>query len=267
MSKIDGYTSTSMETHSLEDIMRTDLQPQKPSTTLSKAGRFILTIMKEFGAIFALACIRPLNLAKRNIHQKPSGSTPILFVHGYLGSSSHWTYHWNRLEKAGCGPMYAVNLGYPFKSIEDHSKIVENVHKEIISATGKTDLILVGHSMGGIVGAWYATHCRFGRVRQVYSIGSPLDGTKMAFLGVGDCCKQMRYKSEFIKSLNEKMKAAVDTKFFHVGSQADMIIRPAESALSGIPESNKFWLKQFGHASLLFSPEVSNFLIQYIKRA
>ncbi len=252
--------------HSLAASKRIKSLGLRSAGQLDHLGNLIVATFFELGATIALGCFRPFNLAKRNVQVAvPDEKTPILLIHGYLGHSSDWLYHRYYLKKSGCGRVFAMNLVKPFQSIEEYALTVKLQHEEIIKTTGRKDLIIIGHSMGGIIAASYATNpSASGSVTDVVTIGSPLQGTKMALLGIGSGCKQMRYQSDFIQKLNEKMAKATQTRFCHIGTPTDLILSPAQSAWPETPGAKKLKVDRLGHASLLFSRRVSEHLKNYI---
>lgn len=84
------------------------------------------------------------------------GDQAIVLVHGYHHNSGAWWWFSKELDKAGMGPIYTVNLLPPAASIErlayQLSQKIEGIKKE----TGSNKITLIGHSMGGLVSAYYA---------------------------------------------------------------------------------------------------------------
>lgn len=188
---------------------------------------------------------------------------PILLVHGYLHNSSAWLYLRRRLKTGGLGPIYTIDLGSPFHTIEEYAEKVRLKAEQIAQETGQRELALIGHSMGGLVSAYYATHIASeGSVPSVITIGSPLQGTKIAVLGIGPCAKQMRYGSDFTKELTQNM-ALVNTLFFHIGSKTDFVIRPTSSALLQNPNSRCYEFKSKGHIFYLYSNAVADKILEF----
>src|SRR3990167_766851 len=76
--------------------------------------------------VLALACVACSRLARLHpSHQLPAGSAkgrPILLIHGYVNNGSVWIYQKKQLKKAGFGPIYTMDLGYPFHSIVDYAE-------------------------------------------------------------------------------------------------------------------------------------------------
>lgn len=184
------------------------------------------------------------------------GKTPILLVHGYLHNSSGWHGMRQQLEKQGLGPIYTINLGGPFDSIEDYAQRV----KAKVESIGCKDLILIGHSMGGLVSSEYATtHAQSDQVnvKAIITLGSPMNGTYIASFGLGQCARQMRHgpANTYLTDLHRRMRESKDVAFYHFGSRTDLIVRPTESAL--MPGAKCFEAKSCGHATFLFSKEVA----------
>lgn len=198
----------------------------------------------------------------------PSGSKegrPILLVHGYCNDGTVWLYMRRYLAKEQLGPIYTIDLGHPFRSIRDYAKKVAAKVEEIRKETGRADVILIGHSMGGLVSAVYALSAEQGTVTDVITIGSPLAGTHIAKIGVGPNAKEMQRSSELINELNERLKQEKHIRFYHIATETDQMVIPMRSALQGNCPDREFVFQDIGHASLLFSPRVGAVLAAWLK--
>lgn len=200
---------------------------------------------------------------------------PILLVHGYLHNSSGWAYQRNRLNKAGFENVFTINLGaIPNKGIAEYAKVLNDRIEEIKEITGRNDLTLIGHSMGGVVSAYFALNDAkesHTEITDVFTINSPLKGTALHFLAIGPCIRDMAPASEFINRLSTQVQNSVSTRFFHFASDADLIIYPYYSALNmnSPPESceieSKKVLLHHGHNCIYFSGELSSEIIQTLR--
>jgi len=199
---------------------------------------------------------------KENIH---SDQTPILLVHGYLNSSSAWTYFRYRLKHADIKNVFTINLGNPLLSIEEYARRVDRRVKEIHELTGRSDIRLIGHSMGGIVSSYYAIHLApKDSVKSITTLGTPFNGTKLAVIAPGKSPRQMKYMSPFIQDLKQKIEES-EISYYHIGSDVDLIVRPPSSS---IIEKNKFTkFDNLGHVSLLFSDRVIRHCVAELKEA
>lgn len=241
---------------------------------LKRMGDIIAAQVIDFIACCALGAL-VVNPFKRKDPKvvSPDAGRPILMVHGYLGHSSNWTYPRSRIEEANLGPVFTINLGHPFQSIDkDYAELVKEKAEEIKRITGRSDLILVGHSMGGVVSAYYATHlAEPGTVTEIITIGSPLNGTHLAPYGVGKCAQQMRLNSDLLRDIHDKLEERSDIHVLNLSSETDQFILPNHSAL--LDESRlkgrlkKHTFDKMGHATYLFSDTVGDILVNYIKSA
>jgi predicted alpha/beta hydrolase family esterase len=190
--------------------------------------------------------------------------TPLLLIHGYLNSSLVWFYHGKRFQKNDIGPVYTVFLGKPFLSIREYAKKVQEKAVQIQKETNRNDLILVGHSMGGIVAAYYAlkladkTH-----VKAVLTMGSPFHGTKVAKIAFGECAHEMAPSSILLKEIEEERRKKPKIPFYCIATSLDHIVVPPSSALMGEDPDREVVLDSCGHSSLLFSREANKKMVDW----
>lgn len=189
---------------------------------------------------------------------------PILLVHGYLHNCTAWVYHRPALVKRGLGPIYSINLKNLFFPLSDYVEQLRSKIEEIQKETGQKEITLIGHSMGGLISAAYATREGVDHVPQVITIGSPLKGTRLAPLGIGANAKEMRCGSPFLMELQQKMASCSSSKFYHIATETDQIVLPFSSALFGRNGENQFTFADLGHLSLLFSPRVVRKVSEWI---
>jgi triacylglycerol lipase len=173
---------------------------------MKKGIYYICSLFLELIALIIFKLTFRIDLTKKNPKKGESTHTPILLVHGYGHNSSAWIYLCYRLKKAGFHSLYSINLGSVQNSIEQYAEEVKRKALEIAESTGNKKLILLGHSMGGLVSAAYATH--HSNVTHLVTLGSPLKGTKIAKWGRGQSARDMEPFSPFIVDLNRKIEAA-----------------------------------------------------------
>jgi triacylglycerol lipase len=192
--------------------------------------------------------------------------TPILLVHGYLWDWTGWLYIRWKLARAGLGPIYAMDLHHVFDSISEYAKEVSEVANRIEKETQKKELILIGHSMGGLVICTYATELApAGKVKAVIAIGSPFNGTHAAHVGIGQNVKEMLPDSSFVQKVQESMEKHPEIQFYQVMSQADELIIPQLSAFANERFDHHYIVDDIGHMTLLFSSRVANRVCLWVK--
>lgn len=227
-------------------------------------AKFYLNSMgKEMVSLFNQVLLFPIDATALDPKIPPGtvvDKTPILLIHGYLHNSSAWLYQLQRLREQGIGPIYTINLGSPFHSIEEFAAKVKKKAEEIAKATGRNDLMIVGHSMGGIVGSLYAANLAPpGTVKAIVTFGTPFRGSHVAPIGPGKCARQM-HSAPFKKSLEEAIKKMKNTVFHHTGSSVDLLVRPPSSTPMSHDPSVFVVCNEIldcGHNTFLFSDNVT----------
>jgi pimeloyl-ACP methyl ester carboxylesterase len=224
-------------------------------------------VAMEVNSGITAAALFPLTLFKR--YHGPQGNPrgrPILMVNGYLSFGSVWHYQRQRLMKAGFGPIYTTNVGSG-RSIKTYARQIQEKVRQIQEEMGRNDLILIGHSKGGLVSSYYATHLAGStgaNITDVVTVGSPLAGTPLAYLGLGYDAYEMRPDSEFHQELRNKIREHPQIRFSHIASKADEVV-PLSSALLGEDHSRQLVLKDIGHLGLVFSSRVGEQICAWLK--
>jgi len=192
---------------------------------------------------------------------------PILLVHGFLHNQSGWTWLRRQLRMEKLGPVYSLNLDTSHRSVEELASDIQKRVEEIEQETGQRQLILVGHSMGGVVASYYAEHvAEVGRVTDLITLGSPLDGTRPAVMsGRAQSARQIYPNSDLLKELAKCRAENREIRYYHVASLFDALILPTQSAWSGVPEERLMILPSHGHMRLLFSKRVACQLVAWLK--
>lgn len=228
-------------------------------------------IVKESTYLCASSLLYPLYFANLdpNKDKIKCQHPPILFVHGYAHNHSGWVYLKYFLETHNdnkhIGPIFTINLTSKFAKIQTFALQLLDRVEEIIDVCDCEKIILVGHSMGGIVSSYFAEFLDDrGCVDKCITIGSPLYGTKVADkLGIGDCAKAMQYESEFSKALSNAISENNrNIEYHHIYSAHDQFIIPQKSAR--IKSNKHYKLLHRGHLTLLFSKKVAQILLEIL---
>ncbi len=234
---------------------------------VQKAIRWIHSMVFEGFSVLITFFMRPIGyLTNQGISSGASDGRPILLIHGYLHDSSAWMFFKRELGRLGFGPIYTLNLTHPFRSIRDYAAQVAEKSEEIRQKTGRDDLVLIGHSMGGLVSSWYAAKLApEDKVLDVITIGSPLNGTHVAKIALGPNGKEMRPGSPLIEDLQQEIANNRRIHFYHIASKVDQLIFPHGSALIGMHPEKEYLVEDIGHMTLLFSPRVVDKVAEWIR--
>jgi triacylglycerol lipase len=224
---------------------------------IKSAARFV---WNRLGSLFCVK-IRAANKAKKNAKT----SRAVLLVHGYFNDGYIWDVHKASLEKNGF-LVYTIDLGNPFESIRSFAQKVHDRLDEIVKETGCRDITLIGYSMGGLVCCYYAAQFAPRFVSKIITIGAPLDGTPLAYLGLGQCAREMQPGSDLIQEMKEGLLNRPHIRLYNIASTADLIVPHSSAILTDDPTRQKI-LDDHGHNAMLFSRQVSAILLRWLQAA
>ena len=88
------------------------------------------------------------------------GTCAILFVHGYVHHQLAWLLFIYKLKKQIKNPisLFTLNLHPPLASISSMDKLIKNTVTQIHQTTNPAEIILIGHSMGGLLSSYYTEY-------------------------------------------------------------------------------------------------------------
>jgi predicted alpha/beta hydrolase family esterase len=221
--------------------------------------------VKEVALVFFAIQMFPIDLTTLNPKKSQSNKTPIVLVHGYFHNSSAWFYQLEKLRQQTDADIYTINLKNICGTIQQHAEHLQREIKKIESITGRSDVFLAGHSMGGDVISYYATKlAKKNTVKTAVTIASPIEGTKIARAAVGKSAREMEFESKFSKDLTQSIRKS-NTPFVHMGSVTDLMIRPMKSTMP--THSNATYVEfDCGHTTFLFSHKVTDTILDAYRK-
>jgi triacylglycerol esterase/lipase EstA (alpha/beta hydrolase family) len=170
--------------------------------------------------------------------------SPLLYNHGYC------VFAFNYGSYAGSGILGIYGTGNIVKSAEELSSFVNSV----LTATGASQVDLVGHSQGGMMPRYYLKN--LGGAAKVHTLvglapsnhGTTLDGLATlagyfpgadAFLGILCPACEQQTSGSFIPNLNSGGETAAGVNYTVIESKYDEVVTPYTSAfLSGPKVTN-----------------------------
>jgi len=176
---------------------------------------------------------------------------PLLLIHGYGCSRAVWWWQRRGLEAAGWN-VATINLEPIYTSLENYVEPLAQRIDEVLAQTGATQLVLVGHSMGGLVARAYLRRYGASRVVRLVTLGTPHGGSELAKIGFGENARQMQPGSPWLTALTGH-PVAVDTLI--IFSADDNYVLPLANL--ELPGAQRCTLDGLGHLSMLFSPRVA----------
>ena len=193
--------------------------------------------------------------------------TPILLVHGFFSNRGIWFKFRQHLGAANVGPVYTVTLEPMTGTIDAMVTTLTTRIDEIVRATGKEKIIVVAHSMGGLVTRAYMAQMGTHHIARFITLGAPHHGSRIAALGLFECAQQMRYKGPWIEML-EDMEAAnpPDVPTLSIYTLNDDLVYPPESSVLEWEGAENVPVSAVGHVALMFSESIANRVIAAIRK-
>lgn len=193
------------------------------------------------------------SVSRKNFADTPS--LPVLLIHGYGCNSGYW-HHLGRGLSAKHITHHAIDLEPVFGSIDDYLPAVHAAIDTLRRESGQEKIIIVAHSMGGLVARAYLCVHGAAHIAKVITLGVPHHGTGLAEIGIGKNSDQMRctddHPHSWLRQLAEKESPAHYALFVNIYSHHDNIVSPQTSSyLSG---ARNLAVSGIGHVALAFHP-------------
>jgi pimeloyl-ACP methyl ester carboxylesterase len=181
------------------------------------------------------------------------GRLPVLLVHGYVCSRGVWWWFGRRLAARG-ETVWAVTLEPVYASIDVLAEVLAARVDELRAATGMPQVVLVTHSMGGLVARAYLRDHGAAKIAGLVTLGTPHHGSVHAHLGAGLNGSQMEPGSAWLAALARSEGSGPAVAFTSIFSVHDNLVAPQTSSVH--PAARNVPVGGIGHVSLGFSEEV-----------
>lgn len=260
-----------------KQIIPTSINLEKFLSTIQKISELAFSVLSDtlilpgIGLLVLWMLLRPsfnpLFLKKDKV--------PILLLHGSGFNESQWIWGRFFLRNKNYGSIFSVSYekglvtNDPKQGIDDCAmgKVRDKI-LEIKKLTGQNELVLIGHSMGGLVASYYAEHLAkedHCNIRHVISIASPWQGTPVIKQLLTKKCHEKRYvqmspNSPFREKLIANALCSEQTgqrTYYTIGSKADLLVPfPHSSLAQDLPHQHTF--SSLGHFGIVVFPHVWN---------
>ena len=183
---------------------------------------------------------------------------PVLLLHGYGCNSGYWSHLMPLLDAAHISHA-AVDLEPITGDIDAYAPSVQQAVEALCTASGSDKLVVVAHSMGGLVARAWMRACGTARVARVITLGTPHHGTCMAAFGIGLNAAQMRRtirlelgqelpECDWLRLLGAGEDGATRALITSIYTHHDNIISPQTS--SQLPGARNIAFGGVGHVAL-----------------
>jgi triacylglycerol lipase len=228
-----------------------------PAPTLGFARRLRLITSEYLAFLLTFLVVLPLERLWLPVDQLPPGARrPLLLVHGYGCSRGVWWLLRRRLEAAG-HTVATVSLAPPYTSM---GKLVPQLNRrveEVCAATGAKQVILIGHSMGGLICRSYLARHGIARVAQLITLATPHAGTELGRIGFGQNAREMTPDSLWLRDMAQE---TVKIPAISLRNPWDNYVMPQDK--QRLPGARDVELPPVGHIAMLYDERVAQLLLE-----
>lgn len=226
--------------------------------SLGQLGQLFRCTLRETLVLFSLLPIWPIGFLPRPTPKMSKDTVPIILLHGLFQNQACWWWMRRQLKKQGYVTV-SLNLS-PWHNVEALAEILDKKIDRLRHRFGIQQVVLVGHSMGGMIARNYV-QLRGGdtKVASVVQLGSPNNGSKLAPFAISPLGLLLLPGSDFLQRLAEAPMPQ-DCEITSIYSRRDNMVLPFE--YSHLPDGRNIEIDGLGHTSLLFSRRVLQLVLQ-----
>ena len=229
-----------------------------PAPKLSRGQRLQMMLGEYFAFIFTFVIVIPFERLWMPADRLGPAKLPILLVHGY-GCSRGVLWKIRRDLEAAGQTVASVSLVPPYTSI---GKLVPQLARridQVCAATGAQQVILVGHSMGGLACRSYLARHGIAQVAKVITIATPHQGSELSRIGFGQSAREMEPGSMWLRDLaTEPVKIPI----ISIRTPHDNYVMPQDN--QRLPAAEDVELPGVGHLALLYARRTVELLLQHL---
>lgn len=243
--------------------------PTPAHFSLGPLGRLRL-FGREFGASMLAASWHMVHSRAAARIYPDSTALPVLLLHGYGANSGFWVHLAARLDAARISHA-TVDLEPLGCGIDDYLPMVDEAARALCQASGSARLVVVGHSMGGLVARAWLRRDHGVLAARLITLGTPHHGTRLAGLAPGANGQQMRRRrgaqpeSAWLRELAAGEDDATRALITSIWSHHDNIVAPQTSSM--LPGARNIEFGGVGHVALGSDPAVLDAVMREIAAA
>jgi triacylglycerol lipase len=197
-----------------------------------------------------------------DIIRRGSGRTTVVLVHGYCCNRGFWWWLRSRLRAHGL-EIATLNTEPPFSSLDELTERLRTRLDALSAEAASEEVVLVGHSMGGLVASAYLRRYGPEPVTKLITLGTPHHGSRLARLGPGRNAREMEPSSDWLRQWVEAEPLPVP--IISARSRYDNYVIPQNSSI--LTGARNIVLPAVGHLAMAFSSDVLRLLVHEITQA
>ena len=244
-------------------LMLTDSSPIPERLRAGAFSRLRLVLEEYAGLTLLFTAIQPFEafwLGPDRLARWTGDRLPLLLVHGYQCNRGFWFWMRPKLESAGW-TVATHSMEPVWTEIDNYAEGIERRIDEVLAATGAPQVILVGHSMGGLACRAYLRRHGRRKVGRLITLGSVHNGTRLARLGLGPNAGQMQIGNPWLVALGATNAVHLPPGSVSIFSYHDNYVFPQETG-STLEGAANIAIAGVSHIGMAFSPVVLDALLE-----
>ena len=211
--------------------------PYKDELAIESGQKTALWILRGFFSCMLsqllVILFYPLVFVKKLWHPEPETKAvlpPVILIHGLYHNASAWIFYRWWLKHSGFPNVYAFNYNSWTTTFWEIFHQLDSWVSQISASFPEGPILLVGHSLGGLLAKAYAGKDgpSGSKVTGVITLGSPHKGSKLAVFGMGRLAQSLGYNSYLMQGL-EEIKMPPEIFCVSLYSPVDNMVLPIES--------------------------------------
>ncbi|MDO9631627.1 MAG: hypothetical protein Q7I92_07005 [Humidesulfovibrio sp.] len=240
-------------------------------------GRLFAPLARAvFNSAWSIALVivaYPLGWLPERRPQAPDlgGLPPVILTHGLYHNASAWFLFRRRLRQAGFKDVRTYAYASFFQSFTSIAEGLAHAAQEAANASPTGTVLLVGHSLGGIVVRTAgASEALRGRVGGIVTLGTPHQGSNLAgLLAVGRLGRGLTANGEVLECV--RGLSICPGPALSLYSPVDSMVLPLSGLLLDEREREAGWTEEclppMSHVGMLYDRRVAEICVRFLLRA
>jgi pimeloyl-ACP methyl ester carboxylesterase len=189
---------------------------------------------------------------------------PVILVHGYVCNRAMWLPLARALRARG-EDVWAASYEPVYGSIDLAVPQLAAQLDAALAASGCSRVVLLAHSMGGLVARAYLQAHGGAKVARIVTLGTPHLGSMHAHLGAGQNAREMEPGSAWLAALAGAERKGLAAPLVAIYSHHDNFVAPQSSGAH--PQARNVALAGVGHVAMHYSRAVRAMVLREIDAA
>jgi pimeloyl-ACP methyl ester carboxylesterase len=196
----------------------------------------------------------------------PDAREPIVFlVHGLYHNRSAWSFLRRRLARAG----YRDVVLFEYSSWKgDFQRIAEELAATVRTIHGRAPrrpLLLVGHSLGGLLCRAAAQRLAELPLSGIITLGSPHQGSRLSVFALGRLGRALSHRGPLIREI-EAGESPPPFPCIALASPVDNMVLPMDALAPPTDAWRVHWTEPVSHVAMLYHPRIHARVLQLIRK-